>query len=230
MATPTGGLNKKGNRRGMTPAQREALARGREGRRCQRGGKTCHLSTGLTGRESIAVSGRLRRFVEAYDNDPALLGKVAVGQLLADLWDANLFLRPVWVTVRRLAKRLNSANRNGKGQGGNGANLEADLEILAALDGLVPVMDQLGRWFKRTTDTALRLGEMSVRLRTGGSDDYLKRRYGSGGENAPKGPGEGEVPPDAEDAVVLEDDGAGPGESPHGATSPAEPEPPQDGA
>ncbi len=66
-------------------------------------------------------------------------------------------------------------------------------------------MDQLGRWHKRTTDVALRLGELSVRLRTnGGGDDYLKRRYG-GRDGEPDAPEEG-PPADAEEAELLEDD------------------------
>jgi len=182
---------------------------------------------GLQGEASLAISVRLRRFIDAYDDDPDVLSKLAIGQLLADLWDANSFLRPIWVTVRRLVQRINTADRKASGKAGkNGDGLKEDLKTLESLDGLVPLMDQLGRWHKRTTDVALRLGELSVRLRTaGGGGDYLEDRYGAG---APKRDKAAENPPDAEDAEVLEEEGAEPGESPHGPTSADEPEAPPD--
>ena len=192
---------------------------------------------GLQGEASLAISGRIRRFIDAYDDDPDVLGKVAIGQLLADLWDANSFLRPIWVNVRRLVKRINDTDRkrNGRngGAGGNGEedSLKADLEALEALDGLVPLLDQLGRWHKRTTDVALRLGELSVRLRLakrGG--DYLEDKYGDGA-SARRREEEGEDPSEAEEAEVVEESPAQPAGSPDAATSddalppPAEPAP-----
>jgi len=223
LVTPTNTPNKKGNFRGVTPAQREALARGRMMRHSKKGG---HIRSrqvaGLQGEASLAIANRLRRFVEAYNDDPEVLSQVAIGQLLADLWDANSFLRPIWITVRRLVTRINHADRK---NGTNGTSLEEDLKTLESLDGLVPVLDQLGRWHKRTTDVALRLGELSVRLRTAGGGNYLEDRYGAGAPGRDEAP---EIPPDAADAEVLEEEAEGPGESAHGATSPAEPEAPPD--
>ena len=214
----------------MRKSQREALARGRAVKRTRsRDGRMRPRQVGgLQGEASLAISGRLRRFIDAYDDDPDVLSKLAIGQLLADLWDANSFLRPIWVTVRRLVTRINNADRKASGKAGkNGDGLKEDLKTLESLDGLVPLMDQLGRWHKRTTDVALRLGELSVRLRMArGGGDYLEDRYGG----APKRPEGDQVPPDAADADVLEEEDAGPGESPHGPTSPAEPEAPPDEA
>lgn len=234
MASPTDTPNKEGNFRGQRQSQRDALARGREVNRVRsRSGRLrAKQIGGLQGEASLAISGRLRRFIEAYDDDPEVLGKVAIGQLLADLWDANSFLRPIWVTVRRLVNRINTADRKANGKAGkNGDALKEDLKTLESLDGLVPLMDQLGRWHKRTTDVALRLGELSVRLKTaGGGGDYLERTYGNRGPGATPPDEGGEVPPDAADAEVLEEEGPGPGESAHGPTSPAEPEAPPDAA
>jgi len=173
---------------------------------------------GLQGSASAAISGRLRRFIDAYDDDPEVLSKVAIGQLLADLWDANSFLRPLWVTVRRVVARINRADRKANGKAGkNGDGLKEDLKTLEALDGLVPLMDQLGRWHKRTTDVALRLGELSVRLKmaTPGKG-YLEDRYGDG---APKRAEGDQVPPDAANAEVVEEPAPEPTESPDVATS-----------
>lgn len=232
MATPTNTPNEQGNFRGMTPAQREALARGRMMRHSKKGG---HIRSrqvaGLQGEASLAIAGRLRRFIEAYNDDPEVLSQVAIGQLLADLWDANSFLRPIWITVRRLVTRINNADRKAGTNGKNGDTLAEDLKTLESLDGLVPLLDQLGRWHKRTTDVALRLGELSVRLKTaGGGGDYLEKRYGDRGPGATAPDVGREVPPDAEDAEVLEEEGPGPGESAHRPTSPAEPEAPSDAA
>lgn len=228
MASPTDTPNKEGNFRGQRLSQREALARGRETKRKRgRDGRIRpRRVAGLQGEASLAISGRLKRFIEAYDDDHEVLGKVAIGQLLADLWDANSLLRPIWVTARRLVTRINNADRKANGKAGkNGDSLAEDLKTLESLDGLVPLMDQLGRWHKRTTDVALRLGELSVRLKLakkGGN--YLEDRYGDGAA----GDEGGEVPPEAEEAEVLEDPPAEPAESPDVATSPASPGPPDE--
>lgn len=232
MATPTDTPNEQGNYRGMRPAQREALARGRKMRHSKKGGHIrARQVAGLQGEASLAIGARLRRFIEAYNDDPEVLSQVAIGQLLADLWDANSFLRPIWITVRRLVTRINNADRKAGTNGKNGDTLKEDLKTLESLDGLVPLLDQLGRWHKRTTDVALRLGELSVRLKTaGGGGDYLERTYGKRGPGGAAPDEGGEVPPDAADAEVLEEEGPGPGESAHGPTSPAEPEAPPDAA
>lgn len=233
LASPTDTPNKEGNFRGQRQSQRDALARGREVKRVRsrHGRIRAKQVGGLQGEASLAISGRLRRFIEAYDDDHEVLGKVAIGQLLADLWDANSFLRPIWVTVRRLVTRINNADR--KASGKNGDALKEDLKTLESLDSLVPLMDQLGRWHKRTTDVALRLGELSVRLKMagGGGKGYLEERYGDGGDGASTGEEEDEVPPETEEAEILEESPAEPVESPHEATSkdalppPAEPAP-----
>lgn len=206
MSTPTGTPNSKGNMRGQMPSQREALSRGRKVHRSRRGYSRPRQIVGLQGEASIALSGRLRRFVEAYDDDPSVLGKVAVGQLLADLWDANTFLKPIWLTVRRLAKRIDDQDRRANGKNGNEGgdgngggdedSAEGDLKALADLDAMVPLMDQLGRWHKRTTDVALRLAELEVRLRgSGGSGGYLEDKYGGEPGGDGQEPAEAEVHP-----------------------------------
>ena len=229
MAKPTDTPNAEGNFRGQRQSQRDALARGRDTSRARgRDGRVRPRQVaGLQGEASLAISGRLKRFIEAYDDDPEVLPKVAIGQLLADLWDANSLLRPIWVTARRLVTRINNADRkaHGKDAPKNGDSIAEDLKTLEALDGLVPLMDQLGRWHKRTTDVALRLGELSVRLKTAtGGKGYLEERYG---DDAPGGKEEGEVPPGAEEAEVLDDPPAEPAESPDVATS-GEPPPAPD--
>ena len=131
MASPTDTPNAEGNFRGQRPSQREALARGREVARVRsrHGRLRAKQVGGLQGEASLAISGRLRRFIEAYDDDPEVLGKVAIAQLLADLWDANQFLRPIWVTVRRLVNRINTADRKASGKAGkNGDALKEDLK------------------------------------------------------------------------------------------------------
>lgn len=223
MAKPTDTPNAEGNFRGQRQSQRDALARGRETKRVRgRDGRVRPRKVaGLQGEASLAISGRLKRFIEAYDDDPEVLPKVAIGQLLADLWDANSLLRPIWVTARRLVTRINNTDRkaHGKDAPKNGDSLAADLKTLESLDGLVPLLDQLGRWHKRTTDVALRLGELSVRLKLakGGGKGYLEERYGDG---APTGEEEeGEVPPGTEEAEILEEPAPEVSESPQGATS-----------
>lgn len=234
MAKPTDTPNAEGNFRGQRQSQRDALARGRETKRLRgRDGRIRpRRVAGLQGEASLAISGRLKRFIEAYDDDPEVLPKVAIGQLLADLWDANSLLRPIWVTARRLVTRINNADRKANGKAGkNGGSAEEDLKTLLALDGLVPLLDQLGRWHKRTTDVALRLGELSVRLKLakGGGKGYLEDRYGDGASARGRDE-EGEVPPDAEEAEILEEPAPEVSESPQGATSgdvpPAPDEPP----
>lgn len=214
----------------MRPAQREALARGRATKRTRsRDGRIRPRQVGgLQGEASLAISARLRRFIDAYDDDQDVLGKVAIGQLLADLWDANSFLRPIWVTVRRLVNRINTADRKASGKAGkNGDALKEDLKTLESLDGLVPLMDQLGRWHKRTTDVALRLGELSVRLRLagGGGKGYLEERYGDGARGGSE-EGDG-PPPDCPEAEVLEDDAPAP---PAPGPAPADETPPREDA
>ena len=171
----------------------------------------------------MVLSGRLRRFVEAYDDDPTVLGKLAIGQILADLWDANTFLKPIWIAVRRLAKRIDDKDRRAAGKaakaleaGDDGEDIEADLAAIADLDALVPIMDQLGRWHKRTTGVALRLAEIHLRITGGGGNDYLEDKYGA---DEPGPPGGARVAPHAVDAEVVDGAVAEPGESAHGPTS-----------
>ena len=191
----------------MTVAQREGLARGREARlsRTRRGHVRPRHVTGLKGEEGIAVAGRLRRFLRAYDADPTTAGRVAVAQIMADLWDANTFLKPVWTTVRRIARRINALDlREPIEPPGNGEPSAEEIGALAGLNDLVPIMAELGRWFKKTTDVALRLGEISARIH-GAGDDYLERLYG---DDAPKRDEAAEIPPDIADAEVVEDERA----------------------
>lgn len=223
-AKPTNTANVSGNRRGMTVAQREALARGRESRRSRikRGYVRPRHVTGLRGEAGVAVAGRLRRFVDAYDADPTTAGRVAVSQIMADLWDANTFLKPVWTTVRRIARRINALDLREPIVPGNGGPNAEEIGALEGLNDLVPIMQELGRWFKKTTDVALRLGEISARIHGAGGGNYLEDRYGDGAPRQDEAP---EIPPDAADAEVIEEDDA-----PSPEPAPAEEPPPTEDA
>ena len=170
---------------------------------------------GLNGVAARNLHARIRRHVKAAMADPSLLGWSYVGAMMADHHEASAYLKWAWAIVRR---RLAATNNGGAG--------DADgLKGVEVLRELAPLVDDLRRWAKLNADTAVRIGEVQARLQ--GAGDSLEERYGAGASRRDGGP---EIPPDAEEAEVLEDEGAGPGESPHGATSPAEPEAPPDAA
>lgn len=118
---------------------------------------------GLRGRAAELVEARIKRFIRAYNEEPQFLTASVVGTMLADLADANRFLRKSWEFVhKQLDKGVDPTE-------------------------LISISEELRRWAKLTQETALRVAEISRRGREGTPDDYLRGRYGARAEIDDKG-------------------------------------------
>jgi len=160
----------------MTPEAKKGLAIGRKvALQNQKATRRGHAgkdgrTAGLRGRAAKLVEARIQKFIEAYDEEPQFLTASVVGTMLADLSDANRFLRKAWDYVHDRMK--------------DGCDPKE----------LLRVVEELRRWSKLTTETALRVAEISRRGGPGEPDEYLRGRYGvqspavSQGEGKPGGP------------------------------------------
>lgn len=193
-------LNRKGNKRGTTPAQLEALARGREARRkkcgpppdpsdpaeqvrqrgLREGGVVSRQRGGLTTDAAAAVATRIRKHIKALSSDPNLLGTVVAATMLADMEDANRFIKNAWNAVHKFLE-------------GDG-DIEADAppgtkkEVIEAAKAagaagrtvlVLPIIDEIRKWSKLTAELALRVAEIHARTRGNETpDEYLQARYG----------------------------------------------------
>lgn len=225
-AKATGGINVKGNRRGMNDAARDGLARGRAlvlERRKQGAYNRTPAERRLTANAAKVIANDVRRFVEAHKVNPGILADAAVGEILSKLWETTRILKPFRTYARRRAAEAVALERRGVKE----ENPELRDEAAGIVQLLLPVLDQLRRSDRYTTDVALRLAEISNRLKPGNGRGYLEERYGDGASARGRDE-EGEVPPEAEKAEVLEEVAAEPAGSPDTATSGDAPPPPDE--
>ena len=197
----------------MNQTSREALARGREiARRPPRDGNGNFIPIGSKGRIR-GISARIRGFIRALNENPDVLELALVGGLLASLKDAADWERQAFADVRARRKSVKPEDDPDGSE-----RIKIHLEVL-------PIIDEARKGRKLAQDLLARAAEIKARA-LGGGRGYLEDRYGDG---APGGHADDQVPPDAADAEVLDDEGKDPGKGSHGATS-ADVASPPDGA